>query len=125
MHSSEVAAHMPEGLNVVASRHLEMADGKFPIAWVDTEGNMLPVEKYSLLSILPAGCRYLFDADDIRDASRTRVYTGAQTITDPQVIGHATGETPTPPADLKPEVSRAQALSAFNSVLGSPTHQVR
>jgi hypothetical protein len=125
MYSPEVAAHMPEGLNTIASRHLEMVDGKFPIAWVDTEGNMLPVEKYSLLSILPAGCRYLFDADDIREAGRSRVYTGVQAVTDPKVIGHATGETPAPTENIKPDISRAQVMSAFNSVLGSPTHQVR
>lgn len=126
MFKAEVAPHMPEGLTVVASRHLEMSDGRYPIAWVDSMGNMLPVEKHTPLSILPSGAQYLFDEDDIREASGARVYTqAAPTIQDRAAMEQATGAAPAAVPSARPEVSRAQALSAFNSVLGSPTHMVR
>jgi hypothetical protein len=125
MNSHDVAPHMPEGLNVVASRHLEVADGKYPIAWVDEAGNVLPVEKYQLLSILPPGASYLFDMEELKSAiGQRRSQTIITTATDRETIGHATGESrpmpPTPPA-----INRGQVLSAFDSAEGKPTHKVR
>jgi hypothetical protein len=126
MNSHDVAPHMPEGLNVVASRHLEVADGKYPIAWVDDGGNVLPVEKHQLLSILPPGASYLFDMEELKAAiGQRRSQTIITTATDRETIGHATGETPNPSQRVLPEINRAQAISAFESATGKPTARVR
>lgn len=124
--SVDVAPPMPEGLNVVASRHLEMADGRYPVAWVDDRGNVLPVEKHMPLSILPPGCEYLFTEGDVQAAmSRSKIVMPVATINSVQALRQATGlEEPARPNE-KTDAHRAQALSAFNSVLGSPTHMVR
>ncbi|MGL5248467.1 MAG: hypothetical protein ACRC8U_09755 [Brooklawnia sp.] len=102
---------MRDGLNVVAARG-EDTGGRTPLAWLDANGGLMPVEPALVYPALPPGGKYLYTRDEVLEAAGRMIV-----LPTPSEISAVTADHRTPKEPMRTSV-RGAAKRAFEDAQG-------